>query len=259
MQANELTRRAFLGAAAALAAGTLLPRRLQAIGPAGKLDIVQLVYGGGNWHPRPSAIRRLAWEIHKRTAVDVVLEPSHAKPTTAGLGASPLAYLGGDRAFAEWDAAAVDALGRFLKLGGTLIVDPAYTEDGDRDGFEKSVDTLLGATLKDVEPKPIHPGHVIFRTFYELPRAVGRVEGPPELDGYRLGSREAVIRTRHDLGGAWARDNLGNWVHEVVPGGERQRENAFRLGVNLVLYALCLDYKNEQPHRRFGSAAAAGE
>jgi len=39
MQANELTRRAFLGAAAALAAGTLLPRRLQAIGPAGKLDM----------------------------------------------------------------------------------------------------------------------------------------------------------------------------------------------------------------------------
>jgi len=255
MQANELTRRAFLGAAGAFAAAALLPRRVFAIGPAGQVDILQIVYAGGNWRPRPTATRRLAWEVHKRTSIDVVLEPSHAKSTTAELAASPLAYLSGDRPFAEWDAAATDAMARFLKLGGTLIVDPAFTEDGDRDGFETSVDGLLAAVLGENEPQPIHPGHVIYRTFYELSRAVGREEGPPYLTGYRLGAREAVIRTHHDLGGAWARDNLGNWEYEVVPGGERQRENAFRLGVNLVLYALCQDYKNEQPHRRFGKAA----
>jgi hypothetical protein len=258
MQANELTRRAFLSAAGALAAAALLPRRALAVGPAGQVDIVQLVYAGGNWQPRPTALRRLAWEVHKRTAVDVVLEPSQAKPTTAALGASPLAYLSGDRPFPEWDGAAVDALGRFLKLGGTLIVDPAFTPDGEREGFDESIDGLLAAVLPEREPEPILPGHVIFRTFYELPRAVGREEGPPGLTGYELGARAAVIRTRHDLGGAWARDNLGNWEHEVIPGGERQRENAFRLGVNLVLYALCLDYKNEQPHRRFGSEAQGG-
>jgi hypothetical protein len=255
MQANQLTRRAFLGAAATLATTALLPRRIQAIGPAGKVDIVQLVYAGGNWRPRPTAIRRLAWEVHKRTAVDVVLEPSHSKPATGAFARSPLAYLSGDRPFADWDTASTDALSRFLRLGGTLIVDPAFTDDGDRDGFEASVDALLDSALEKVEPQPILPGHVIFRTFYELPRAVGREEGPPGLTGYRLGPREAVIRTRHDLGGAWARDNLGNWEHDVTPGGERQRENAFRLGVNLVLYALCQDYKNEQPHRRFGGAS----
>jgi hypothetical protein len=257
MQANQPTRRAFLGAAATLAASALLPRRVWGIGPASQIDIVQLVYAGGNWRPRPTATRRLAWEVHKRTAVDVALEPSHSKPVASALAEVPLAYLSGDRTFAEWDASSVDALTRFLKLGGTLIVDPAFTDDGDRDGFDASVDELLGSVLAEVEPKPILPGHVIFRTFYELPRAVGREEGPPGLTGYRLGSREAVIRTRHDLGGAWARDNLGNWEHDVTPGGERQRESAFRLGVNLVLYALCQDYKNEQPHRRFGGAAAA--
>lgn len=256
MQANQATRRAFLGTAATLVAGSLIPRRLLALGPAGQVDIVQLVYAGGNWRPRPTATRRLAWEVHKRTAVGVVLEPSHTKSTTGSLASSPLAYLSGDRPFAEWAAAEIDALTRFLRLGGTLIVDPAFTDDGDSDGFEASVDTLLGAVLQDIEPRPILPGHVIFRTFYELPRAMGRVEGSPGLIGYRLGAREAVIRTSHDLGGAWARDNLGNWEHVVTPGGERQRENAFRLGVNLVLYSLCQDYKNEQPHRRFGSAAA---
>ena len=59
MQANDLTRRAFLGATTTLALGALLPRRLLAIGPGVKVDIVQLVYAGGNWRPRPTAIRRL--------------------------------------------------------------------------------------------------------------------------------------------------------------------------------------------------------
>ena len=34
----------------------------------------------------------------------------------------------------------------------------------------------------------------------------------------------------------------------MVPGGDEQREEAFRFGVNLVMYALCLDYKTEQAH-----------
>ena len=31
-------------------------------------------------------------------------------------------------------------------------------------------------------------------------------------------------------------------------GGEVQREMAFRFAVNVVMYALCLDYKTEQAH-----------
>jgi hypothetical protein len=258
MQANELTRRAFLGSAAILAASVLVPRRGSAVGPASQVDIAQLAYAGGNWRPRQTALRRLAWEVHKRTAIDMALEPTEIKPSTKAFANSPLAYLSGDRPFPEWDAEAIDALSRFLKLGGTLIADPAFTADGDRDGFDESLDGLLDSALPGVEPTPILPGHVIFRSFYELPRAVGREQGPPGLIGRVLGERVAVIRTEHDLGGAWARDNLGNWEHEVTPGGERQRESAFRLGVNLVVYALCLDYKNEQPHRRFGREAAGG-
>jgi len=124
------------------------------------------------------------------------------------------------------------------------------TSDGDAEGLTASLDSLMGRLLPGVEERPVPGSHVIFRSFYQLPRPVGRIEGPAELTAYGLGNRLAVIRARHDLGGAWARDNLGNWELEVSPGGERQRENAFRLGINLVLYALCLDYKDEEPHRR---------
>ena len=53
------------------------------------------------------------------------------------------------------------------------------------------------------------------------------------------------------LAGAWARDNFGQWEHEVYPGGDGQRELAFRLGINLAMYALCLDYKTDQVHVPF--------
>ena len=49
-------------------------------------------------------------------------------------------------------------------------------------------------------------------------------------------------------------------------GGERQREMAFRLGINLAMYALCLDYKADQVHvpfilkkRRWKVEGASGE
>jgi hypothetical protein len=55
----------------------------------------------------------------------------------------------------------------------------------------------------------------------------------------------------NDLGGAWARDDFGNYDFPCEPGGEKQRQLAFRMGVNIVMYALCLDYKSDQVHVPF--------
>jgi hypothetical protein len=137
-------------------------------------------------------------------------------------------------------------------LGGTLIVDPALDSDASHQGFDDAVDSLLDAVIPGVKPSKIPNEHVLYRSFYQITRPVGRVEGPPYLLAHAVNERLAVIRTKHDLGGAWARDNLGIWEFDVVPGGERQRENAFRLGINIVFYALCQNYKDEISHQRFG-------
>ncbi|MCP4674823.1 MAG: DUF4159 domain-containing protein [Deltaproteobacteria bacterium] len=248
MQAN---RRSFLRSLGVLAAGLSFPVQGLGVGSASQIQISQLVYPGGNWRPRPTALRRLAWEIHKRTAVETALEPTEVKPVTRMLATSPIAYMSGDRPFPKWRDTAVHALGRFIKLGGTLIIDPAVTTDGDPKGLELALDGLIEGVVSGTPRRDIPANHVLYRTFYQISRPVGRVEGPSTLSGYEIDGRFAVIRSRHDLGGAWARDNLGNWEFDVVPGGERQRETAFRLGVNMVLYSLCLDYKDEEPHRRF--------
>jgi Domain of unknown function (DUF4159) len=59
------------------------------------------------------------------------------------------------------------------------------------------------------------------------------------------------VYVQSDLGGALERDDVGNYTLDVVPGGARQREMAQRLAVNLVMYALCLDYKDDQVHAPF--------
>ena len=248
MQAN---RRFFLTTSALSLAGFFLPRAAFSVGGS-QVELSQLMYGGGNWKPRPTALRRLLWEIHKRSAVDAALEPTEVKPQTKLLSRSPFVYMAGDRPFAPFSDSQLNAMRRFVHLGGTLLIDTAHTPEGDSDGFDASVSAFTARLLPKVPVQPVTAAHVMFRTFYQLARPVGRILGPPHLLGMTVGDRIAVIVSRHDLGGAWARDNLGNWEHAVEPGGDRQRENAFRLGINLVMYALCLDYKNEEPHRRFG-------
>ena len=58
----------------------------------------------------------------------------------------------------------------------------------------------------------------------------------------------SVIIGANDFAGAWAIDATGRPLYSVTPGGARQRELAFRFGVNLVMYALTGNYKADQVH-----------
>ena len=97
----------------------------------------------------------------------------------------------------------------------------------------------------------VPPDHVLYKTFYLVEHQAGRTLRLPYMEGVVVDDRFAVVYSQNDLGGAWARDAFGRWEHEVTPGGERQREMAFRLGINLVMYSLCLDYKDDQVHAPF--------
>jgi hypothetical protein len=58
----------------------------------------------------------------------------------------------------------------------------------------------------------------------------------------------SILVTGNDLAAAWALDDRNQPLYPVVPGGERQREMAFRTGVNIVMYALTGNYKADQVH-----------
>ena len=60
-----------------------------------------------------------------------------------------------------------------------------------------------------------------------------------------------VLFLAHDLLGALARAAEGSWLLEVVRGGSEHREYAVRFAVNLAMYVLCSNYKDDQVHAPF--------
>jgi hypothetical protein len=193
----------------------------------------------------------MAWEIEKRTSVDVELEPATVTPLSDTLHETPFLYLAGERELDLPTTTGIEALRRFLTFGGFLLIDSA---EGSTDGaFDGSVRKLLAAIFPppDKALEIIPTEHVVFKSFYLLDKPLGRLAISPAMEGVVRDGRLVCAYISNDLGGAWARDDFGNYDFPCEPGGERQRELAFRMGVNLVMYALCLDYKSDQVHVPF--------
>jgi hypothetical protein len=228
--------------------GLAIPLSGRAIGEATAFEFRGLAVRGLGAEPRSTARKRISWAVRTRTSVETNLDPQRVSLMEPTLFEQPFLYLAGRGAFPPPSDAEIERLSRFLRFGGFLLVDDASPDES---GFDASVRAMLARTLPTDRLAPIDPGHVLYRSFYLIDRPVGRVRGPGALEGIELRGRLAVVYSRHDLGGAWARDNLGTYDHPVVPGGDAQRETAYRLGVNIVAYVLCLDYKDDQVHAPF--------
>ena len=208
-----------------------------------------LRYDGGNWDPRPHGLPRLAWEIRKRTSIAVTMQTATADPTSDRIFDHPLLVWQGDSAFPPLPAQAVQNIRQHLMMGGTLLVD---VSDGQVDGpFHRSVLRELRQIFPERPPARVSPEHVLYKAFYLLDRHGGRVSSRSYLTGINLEDRLAVIITTNDLAGAISRDEFGEWEFDVEGGGNTTREMTFRLGINLVMYTLCLDYKEDQVHIPF--------
>jgi hypothetical protein len=227
----------------------MLPQPAGALGEREKLIFAQLDYGA-NSNPRPSALKRLAWEIEKRTSIETAGEPALVKLSDENsLRRHPLVFLSGDSALPGFAEEEVARLRRHLSAGGLLVIDGAEAHPGG--AFDQSVRALVKRIFPKDHLEKISPEHVLYKSFYLLRTPVGRLAALPYLEGVEHDGRLVIVYSQNDLAGAWARDNFGQWEHEVVPGGSQQREMAFRLGVNIAMYALCLDYKTDQVHVPF--------
>ena len=201
---------------------------------------------GGRWDGRLSGLRRLAWELQRRTSVEVVPEARGLPLTSPRIFDHPFLYFGGDGEFPPLTAGEVETLRRYLTYGGFLLAD-ANDGSGGR-GFDLSFRRELARVLPGSLLEPVPSTHVLFKTFYLLDSAPGRVFLHPQLHMVSLANRAAVVYSQNDLAGSWERDESGAYAYEVSPGGEPQRELAVRVGINVCVYALCLDYKDDAVH-----------
>jgi hypothetical protein len=230
---------------------------LLAAGPSGaaadsgpQLKLAQVRLPGTPLDPRPGALAELAREIALRTSIAV--DPARTLVALEGdaIRRHPLLFLPVEGPLELPGAEALGLLGAWIQRGGTLVIDFAG-DPGQVEDLLTSVSALVEAVLPGVRLERLGAGSIVYRTFYRLRSPAGRIQLFPELYGATLGDRLAVVVSLNDLLGALDRRRDGEWRFRVVPGGERQRERAIRLGVNLVSYVLCLDYKNEKVHLEY--------
>ena len=246
--AVNLPRRRFLGLAGGLALGAWAGRA-RAIGASNHFRWAQVQYEG-RWNPRESGPMRLMWEVTKRTSIECEPKPLAVRLSDVrALGELPFLCLAGVDALPKFSATEVRNLRSWLARGGFLYVECSEPREGSP--FDASVRALLAEVLPG-EPLRLAPAdHVLYRSFYLLTQPVGRVIHKPYFEAIDRDDRSVIVYSQNDACGAWCRDGGGNWEMDVVPGGARQREMAFRYGVNIVMYALCGNYKRDQVHVQY--------
>jgi hypothetical protein len=209
------------------------------------IDLPQLQYPGA-WNPRPGAMRKLASELRLRTRLEPAREPSTVRATAKELFDTPFLYVAGEGGLPPLGSRAEAKLRLFVDLGGLILFDSA---DGGTDlGFERDVGQLVGRMSPGSVLSPVARDHVLFRSFYMIDTPLGRTSTHDSMLGLQEEGRLKVLLMRNDLGGAFATRPDGLFAHACVPGGAAQREWAFRLGVNILLYATCTDYKADRAH-----------
>lgn len=154
----------------------------------------------------------------------------------------------------------------YMKNGGMILFDTRDQQEalsgagGSGPGAQTLQRLLAGLDLPALEPVPAN--HVLTRSFYLLKDFPGRWAGGQlwvaasdsgSKDTTSLTARtndgvSPIIVGSNDYAAAWAVGNNGRARYPVVPGGERQREMAERVGINLVMYALTGNYKSDQVH-----------
>ena len=158
--------------------------------------------------------------------------------------------------------AAYGKLNAYLRSGGMILFD---TRDADGTGAGASARLRDLAAPLDVPPlEPLPEDHVLTRAFYLLQDWPGRFAGrelwveaapvPLEVEGLPFRTLNdgvtPVLIGGNDWAAAWAVTPGGLPMLPVGRGfaGERQRELAYRFGVNLVMHALSGNYKSDQVH-----------
>lgn len=214
-----------------------------------RITIARLRYSGGNDDPRPGSLRRLLQEVDKRTSIEVDTEIPAVPIEREALFRYPLVFLAGDRGFEPFSDAMISDLRTYLLAGGFLFVDSA---EGLTDGpFLESARRELRRIFPRKELVTLPRDHTVHQSFYLIDRPVGRIDIAANFQAIFEEERACVLVNANDLLGALSRDTFGNWEFNVTPGGDRQREMAYRLAINVVMYALTVDYKADQVHIPF--------
>jgi hypothetical protein len=198
-----------------------------AFGEVYDFQIARVQYdGGGDWYNDPDVIPNLVRELESRTGVRAAPDEAKLELSDPELFRYPILYLTG-HGNVRLEESEVLGLRKYLESGGFLYADDDY-------GMDPSFRREMGRVLPESEWVELPFDHPVFHIFYEFPDGAPKIheheEGPPKTFGLLVKGRLAVLYTFNtNISDGWTE------AHEDPP---EVREQAFRMGINIVLYAL---------------------
>lgn len=183
------------------------------------------------WNTDPTAVPGLMREVTARTGVRATVQTTPISLDEDRISRNPLLIMTGNRFFHLTDGETA-TLHTYLKDGGFIYADDCGGADI---SFRQTITNLLPeATF--VELNATNP---VFHAFYDLagtPKILDLYHGPARAYGAFLDHRLAVLYTYDtDVPCGWERNPDGSFVHLL---DAAKHEAAYRMGVNVVLYAL---------------------
>ncbi len=214
-----------------------------------------------------AGLQGLTLFLAQRTALEPG-EPVGLDPARDELSFFPLIYWPISTTAPKPSRATLDRIDAYMKRGGTVLFDtrdaieaPVGPGGGTRGPGMVALRSIL-ASLDVPELEPVPRDHVLNKTFFLLRDFPGRFtngqlwvealpaenEDDPNRPARAGDGVSSILITSNDFAGAWAMRPDGQAMLPLVPGEPRQREFAFRAGVNIVMYALTGNYKADQVH-----------
>ncbi|TCT44894.1 DUF4159 domain-containing protein [Martelella mediterranea] len=201
--------------------------------------------------------------IAYRTALEPG-DPIGVDPATDELAFYPLIYWPVSASAPMPSQEAIARIEAYMRNGGTVLFDTRDEYSPLGSGAVSPNTERLRAILNGIDVPPLEPvpeGHVLTRSFYLLSDFPGRYDGSPLWVEARAGSDDVsalqmsggdgvspIIITGNDFAGAWAINADSTPMLPTVPENPRQRQLAYRTGVNIVMYMLTGNYKADQVH-----------
>ncbi len=183
--------------------------------------------GGGDWYNDPEILPNLMREIKSRVqSIEIKSEEVVLSLDNNRIFEYPFLFITGHGNI-RLSEAEIQNLRQYLENGGFLYIDDDY-------GLDKYIRRELKKVFPHKKLVKVPFSHPIYHMFYDFPEGLPKIhehyKGPPEGYGIFLNGRLAVFYTYNtNISDGWT-DR-----HKDPP---EKMEQAYRMGVNIVLYAL---------------------
>ncbi len=191
------------------------------------ITLARVKYTGGDWYNDPSTLPNLASEINKRTTIKVAPEQATVSLSSIDLFDYPFIFLTGHKEI-KLSQAEIERLREYLVKGGFLYADDDY-------GLDKSFRQEIEKVFPGINFEELPFTHPIYHSFYDfsgLPKIHKHDGKHPQGYGIWYQGRLVIFYTYEtNISDGWA----DPWVHKDP---QEKREEAFKLGINIIIYAL---------------------